>query len=210
MNQLARVGTGLCLAITCFGCVPWTLGQTAETLAPGSVSAGVGAAVLSPPQRITDALPVPQIWVRTGLRDGLDAGLTYVAPGTAQLDLKQRLHTGPQTVWAVRAGGGIHAMYDVLDLADRASMLHPFVSACLLRSSRTVPDTHANYAAVRAFMPFHTGHDFAAALWLTVSTGRAWHTNRWQFGPEIGLAATVSQPTAPFLLAAFSVRRRPF
>ncbi|NIQ58636.1 MAG: hypothetical protein GWN71_36340, partial [Gammaproteobacteria bacterium] len=150
-------------ACTLGGCVPWTLGQTAETLEPGRLGLGAGAAALMPPVEPREGLPVGQLWAGIGVLDGLEIRVDYVVPATVHGGLKARPVQAPQWALAATVGLGVHRIpaLEGYDIAFRNN----FATAAVILSGRH--EARRPYTAVRAVVPFVTGPYPGAALWMT-------------------------------------------
>lgn len=199
-----RVRTALLLPLCLLlgACMPWTLGQTAETLRPGRLEAGIGVTAIAPPAAPADLLPVPQAWIRVGVREAVDAGFSYVFPTTGYGDLKLRLSRSPHHTVSAAVGAGVHAIPAALE----ETVYTPFLGIGVLASSGSARDGPVGYAAVRGFIPFAPGEDPAATLWLSGNVGGEWRRARLRFGPELGILSQVTSPGEVLLLAGLSAR----
>lgn len=198
---------GAALGLLCSAaCMPWTVGQTAETVRPGNVEAGVAGTALAPPGEPRDLLIAPQAWARAGVVEDVDVGMSYAVPLTFQADAKLRLRARRGYALAALAGGGLHGVPvpERLGLGPRRAVWTPFAVAGALASARGM--TPRPYASVRAFAPFATGETFAVTVWGTITVGAEWSRGGMRLTPEVGAVVPVSHPDDVLMTAAFGIR----
>lgn len=203
MRGLGTVAVGLLCSA---GCMPWAVGQTAETAPPGRLEAGLAGTALAPPATPGGALIAPQAWARAGVLDDLDVGLTYAVPLTFQADAKLRFLSRSGYALAAQAGGGMHGtpIPERLGIGPRRAVWTPFAVAGILASARRT--TPRPYASVRAFAPFVVSETFATTVWGTVTVGAEWSRGGLRLAPEVGAIVPASHPEDVLLTAAFGVR----
>lgn len=184
--------------------MPWALGETAETLSPGRIGLGAGAAGLLPPIQPAEGLAVGQLWVAVGVLEGTELRLDYVLPATVHGAAKIRFLQRDRWALAATGGLGVHAVPAFAGLETTSST--PFASAGLIASRRD--DGFRPYGAVKAIVPYVLGEYPGATLWLSgvagVELGRGW----LRFGPEAGVVVPTDHSRDWLLQVAFSVRRR--
>ena len=186
------------------GCMPWVVGETAAILPPGGVEGAVGIAALGVPAEPGRPLPVPQARASMGIRDGVDAAVTWAAPLTFHGRARFRVaREGPLGATALAVGGGVHGLPDIAEAGER--FWTPFATLDLLAS--TTGADPARYAALRLMVPVHPAEDGAATLWVAAQGGLELRAGRVRWGPEAGLVVTALRPERPILLLALSARR---
>jgi hypothetical protein len=190
------------------GCMPWILGERAETLEPGAVRIDAGVVTLSPPARPERVLPVPQARVAVGLRDGLDGAASYVPPLTGHARLRVRIHQGPRVAAAVAVGWGVHGVPDVVGVGESFGV--PFVTGEVQVSGRGGGAGAARwYGALRGLVPYYAGETWAATLWVAPQAGVELGAGRFRWGPELGVMVPTVHPRDAQMVLGVSGRWRP-
>lgn len=185
-------------------CMPWVLGEDATTLEPGRVRLDAGAALLAPPAEPHRILPVPQVRVVAGLRDGIDAAVAYAPPLTGHGRLRVRVVDGPGLSVATAAGWGIHGIPDVVGAGKVLGV--PFATGELQVSGG--PGSRV-YGGLRAIVPYYGGDPSAATLWLSPRAGLELGTGSLRWGPELGAVIPTLHPGDTQLVLAVSGRWSP-
>lgn len=204
--ERAALLAALIAALLAAGCMPWTVGETAETVPPGRFRPAAGLALLAPPSALDRPFPVPQVAMAVGAAERLDVAATWVPPLTFHARVKLRLPdpvVGAGVATAATLGMGVHGIPDVAAAGTR--FWTPFLTAGLLASpTRPAPRP---YAALRVLAPFHP-EDGTATLWLVAQAGLElpWRGVRW--GPEAGVVVPSLHPDRAQLLLAVSARPR--
>lgn len=194
----------LALGASAAGCMPWALGETAETLRPGRIGLGTGVAALAPPIQPAEGLAVLQGWAGIGVVDGIDVRADYVVPATFHGAVKARFfRTGPWAA-AATAGLGIHIVPDVRGY--KIGYRTNFATGGLIVSR--LDDAFRPYAAVRATVPYVLGEYPGATLWWSGVAGVELGRGAFRYGPELGFVVPTRHRDDWLLQVAFSVRRR--
>lgn len=183
---MTRRGTGLSLLLvgmTAGGCLPWVVGETAETVRPGSIRIDVAAAALAPPHDPAALLPVPQLRVAAGVREGADVALSYVPPLTAHGRARLRLARTERLAAAGVVGLGVHGVPDLLATGTRFAV--PFATAQLQLS--TPGPAPRWYGSLRAIVPGHLGDAPAFTLWLAPQLGVELGEGPLRWAGEVGV-----------------------
>jgi hypothetical protein len=186
------------------GCMPWVMGETAETLGPGRIGAGIGAAGLAPPVLPKEGLAVIQGWVGVGTLDLLDVRADYVAPATFHAGLKARLFQSRGWAAAATGGLGYHRIPDFRGY--RIGFSTRFATGGLIVSRRH--EAFRPYAAARAIVPYVGGDYPGATLWWSGVAGVELGRGALRYGPELGFFVPTSHKSDWLVQLAFSVRRR--
>jgi len=187
------------------GCMPWVVGETAETLERGVVRVDLAAAALVPPGDATDLLPVPQLRVAAGVREGLDAAATWVPPLTGHGRVRLRLHRTARWAAAGSVGAGVHGVPDVADAGTRFAV--PFATAALQLSTRgEAPRWHGS---LRAILPAHLGEAPAFTVWLAPQLGVELGADPLRWGGEVGVVVPVTHADRTQLVLGVSARWSP-
>ncbi|MEJ2216205.1 MAG: hypothetical protein P8099_06280 [Gemmatimonadota bacterium] len=207
MRGAHRTAVVAALAFGLAGCLPWALGETAETLPRGRVSGGVGVSGLMPPLELDEAFPVPQAWCSVGL-GGVDARADYAFPLTFRGGLKVALPHPEGWAVAATAGGGIHGLPNVAGGKARnvrSDIRLFFADAGLVVSG---PGKLRPYGAVRATLPFVLGDQPAATLWSSAVVGIELGRGRLRWGPELGVVVPATHPGDALVQLGISLRWR--
>lgn len=185
-------------------CMPWVLGEDADTVAPGRVRLDGGAALLAPPTEPHRVLPVPQARVVAGLATGVDAAVAYAPPLTGHARLRLRLHDGPGLSIAASAGWGVHGIPDMVGAGKVLAV--PFATGELQVSDGA---RSRLYGGLRAIVPYHAGEPWAATLWLVPRAGMELGTGSFRWGPELGIVVPTMHPTDAQLVLGVAGRWSP-
>lgn len=170
------------------GCMPWVVGETAETLDRRAVRVDVGAAALMSPGNPTDLLPVPQLRVAAGVREGMDAAVTWVPPLTGHFRLRLRLRRTERWAAAGSIGAGVHGVPDVADAGTRFAI--PFATAGVQLSTRA--DAPRWHGSLRAILPAHLGEAPSFTVWLAPQLGVELGADPVRWGGEVGVVVPVT------------------
>lgn len=200
MNRLMPALVGAALLAASTGCMPWMVGETAETLDPGTLRLDMAAAALVPPGDPARVLPVPQARLAAGVREGVDAGLTYVPPLTGQTRLRLRLARTNQWAAAGSLGVGVHGVPDLLEAGTRFGV--PFATTSLQLSTRgPAPRWHGS---LRAIVPAHLGDAPAFTVWLAPQVGVQLGEGPLRWGGEMGLVVPTAHAARTQLVLGLS------
>lgn len=205
MRAPSQVVCALLLSLPAGGCLPWVVGETAETVRPGAIRVDVAAAALAPPDDPAALLPVPQLRVAAGVRDGADVALSYVPPLTAHGRARLRLGRTERLAAAGAAGVGVHGVPDVLGTGTRFAV--PFATTQLQLSTRGAAPRW--YGSLRAIVPGHVGTAPAFTLWLAPQVGIELGEGPLRWAGEAGFVIPTSHPGRTQLVIGGSAGWRP-
>lgn len=192
-------------ALPLAGCLPWTLGETGETLPRGRLTGGAGATALLPPFEVNEAFAVPQLWGVVGL-GGVDVRADYAFPLTFRAGIKVALPHPDGWAIAATGGVGVHGLPNVAggSARDVRADIHLYFADLGVVASGT--GRPRPYGALRATAPFVLGEQPAATLWSSMVVGVELGRGRLRWGPELGVVVPATHPGDALAQVGFSVR----